>query len=106
MKASVRRAGVLTLLGLVLLVPGLAAAGECASFITSGSSDAPLTGELVGQRMVTTTSTMSFQSGIAAKMLSGSYSLSRTTTTVHWVGTYRMSDGSTREVRCDSYQYV
>jgi hypothetical protein len=106
MKASVRRAGVLTLLGLVLLVPGLEAAGECANYITSGGSDAPATGELVGQRMVTTSLTLSVSSGITAKLLTGSYSLSRTTTTVHWVGTYRMSDGSTRQVACDTYQLV
>jgi hypothetical protein len=106
MKALARRAGVLTLLGLFLLVPGLAAVGECASYISSGSSDEPLTGELTGQRMVTVTSAMTLTSSLSSKLLGGSYSLSRTTTTTYYVGTYVMSDGTTRQVRCDTYRYA
>jgi hypothetical protein len=106
MKANVRRAGVLTLLGLFLLVPGLKAAGQCADYITSGGRDAPLTGELVGEYMVTVTSTMTLSSGLTAKLFSGSYSISRARVTTHWVGTYRMSDGTTRQVACDTYRFV
>ena len=106
MKALARRVGVLSLLGLFLIVPGLAAVGECADFISSGSDDQPLTGYLTGQRMVTMTSVMTLTSSLSSKLLGGSYSLSRTTTTTRYEGTYVMSDGTTRQVRCDTYQYV
>lgn len=46
MKAVARRAGVITVLGLLVLVPGLHALGECASQISSGEDDEPLTGRL------------------------------------------------------------
>jgi len=106
MKQLARRAGVLTLVALFLVVPGLWALGECGPSISSSSSDSPLTGELKGQRMVTTTRTSSFQSSLTGKIVGGSYSLTNTTTTVYWVGVYQMSDGTTREVRCDTYRYA
>jgi hypothetical protein len=105
MKALARKAGVLTVLGLFLLVPGLAAVGECAAYISS-SGDQPLTGELIGQRTVTVSSAMTLTSSLSSKLMGGSYSLSRTTTTTYYVGTYVMSDGTTRQVRCDTYQFA
>ena len=105
MKVPVRRAGVLTLLGLFLLVPGLKALGDCASNISSGEGDEPLTGYLTGQRTETVTTTQTFSAGYN-RTLSGGYQYQRTTTTTYSVGTYQMSDGSTKQVRCDTYTYV
>jgi hypothetical protein len=104
MKAVVRRAGVATLLGF-LLVPGLKALGDCASNISSGPRDAPLTGYLTGQRTETVTTQQTYSAGYN-RTLSGGYQYQRTVTVAYSVGSYKMSDGTTRQVRCDTYRYV
>ena len=106
MKRSVGLAGVAAALALFLLAPEVRAAGECSDFISSGRKDTPLTGELTGQRMMTVSSTYTAASSWSTKLFGGSYSLSRTTTSVYWVGTYKMSDGTTKQVRCDTYRYA
>ena len=102
MKALVKRT-VTALLLAALVTPGLSAA-VCANYISSGGGDAPLTGSLLGERTVTTTTTRSFGTTGGFKTVTGSTSYSSTTTISYSVGVYEMSDGTRIELRCDTYQ--
>ena len=106
MKAVARRAGVITVLGLLVLVPGLHALGECASQISSGEDDEPLTGRLVGERTVSYSSGYTFNGSFGNPTITGSFTYQRTSTTSYNVGVYEMSDGTSKEVRCDTYSFA
>ena len=106
MKVLARRAGAIALLGLLLAVPGVMALGECADFISSGAREGPVTGELVGQRTVTSTRSSSYTSSWSARLLGGSFTYNQALTSSYSVGVYRMSNGETREIRCDTYRYA
>ena len=66
------------------------AQSSCARYVSSGETDDPFSGELVGSSLVTLT--IGFSAGIE-----GSYSV-----TFH-VGVYEQADGERRQVRCDNY---
>ena len=106
MKALAKRATGMALLCLLVLVPGLWALGDCADYISSGGGEEPLTGQLIGQRTVSVTTSSSFTGSANKSILGGGFSYQRTRTITYTVGIYRMSDGSTKEIRCDTYQYA
>lgn len=106
MKGLLKQAGVITLLSTMLLVPGLVAMTNCASFISSKGDDAPLTGWLTGEKTVTKSTTTSYSGSWSFSNFGGTFNGSSTVTESYSVGTYEMSDGTYQEIRCDNYTYV
>jgi hypothetical protein len=97
-----KRAGVVTVLALVLSAWPLAAMTYCAQFISSGADDAPLVGWLMGESQTTTTKTYSW----SYTNFGGTFDGSSTKTQSYTVGTYSLSNGDTITLRCDNYQTV
>jgi hypothetical protein len=106
MKAMVKRAGAIALALVVVTAFPLAAWGNCADNITSGGEDAPLTGWLMGERSVSTTTSYSYKGSWTFMNFGGTFDGTRTVTETHWEGSYKMTDGSIRNIRCDTYQPV
>ena len=106
MKALVKRTVIVTLLAGIVMVHGLEAVEACAAYISSGSGDEPLTGWLIGEQTITQTTVRTFGTTGGFRTATGSASYTTTTSRSYSVGTYEMSDGTRRQVRCDSYQYV
>ena len=106
MKELAKRTAVVTLLAATALVHGLTGMVACANYISSGARDRPLTGWLVGERTYTKTSSRSFNTRWSYWVLGGTYSTTGTQSSSYSIGTYEMSNGTRREVRCDSYQFV
>jgi hypothetical protein len=103
MKSRVKRAGMVTLLVLALASWPLAALSSCAQYITTADDDAPNSGTLTGERTETTSSTLSYSGSWNWLNFGGTINGSRTMTQSYSVGTYRMDDGTTVTVRCDTY---
>ena len=108
MKAIVKRKGVVTLLGLLVVLSALplAAITACAQYITTAGDDDPNYGWLTGERTETTSSTMSYSSSWSWLNFGGTFNGSSTRTQSYSVGIYDMADGSRQELRCDTYQPV
>jgi hypothetical protein len=105
-KTIAKRAGRTMLIAALALAPGAKALAECADYVSSGAGDQPLTGTLVGSRTVTQSTSQTFTGSFNTKLSGGSYQYQRSTTTTYEVGTYLMSDGTTQQIRCDTYTYV
>ena len=110
MKALVKRTGMVTVIALVAAVTmtsGLAAyMQQCAAFITSGEYDDPMVGWLMGERIYTETTTLSFTSTGGWKAVGGSATRTTVSTVSYSIGTYQMTDGTRAELRCDTYRYA
>ena len=106
MKVLVKRTAVVTLLAAIVLVHGLTAMVACANYVSSGARDRPLIGWLVGERTYTQTSTRSTNASWGFRSFRGAFSRSGTRSSSYSIGTYEMSDGTRREIRCDRYRYV
>ena len=106
MKAKVKQVGAATVVALLLSVSGLAGLTNCVAYISSGAEDKPLTGWLTGESTVTKTTTHSYTGGWTYKFFGGNYSYTSTIAESYTVGSYKMSDGTTQQLRCDTYQYV
>ena len=106
MKALVKRTAVASLLAAMVLAQGLTGTIACANYVSSGARYRPLTGWLVGERTFTTTSTRSANASGGFRSFRGAFSRTRTRSSSYSIGTYEMSDGTRREIRCDRYRYV
>lgn len=106
MTALMRRAVLMTLLALLVLAPGVVAITNCAQFISSSADDSPLTGWLMGEQTVSTSSTSGYSGSWSYMNFGGTFNGSSTTTVSYSVGTYQMSNGTIQYLRCDSYTYV
>lgn len=109
MRTAVKRWGVVALVlaaVAVLHVQNASAALACSAYITSQSYDEPLWGWLIGESTTSSTTSWSVGGGWSARIFGGSYSASGSTTTSYNIGTYQMSDGNIRHLRCDSYRTV
>lgn len=102
MKRMVLRAALAVTFGAAMSAHGLAALQNCAAFITSAARDAPMTGWLLGEKTVSTSKTFSW----SYMNFGGAFNGSSTMTQSYSVGTYRMSDGTTQQLRCDGYMAV
>ena len=106
MKVFVKRTAVVTLLAAMVLVHGLTGMVACANYVSSGARNRPLTGWLVGERTYTQTSTRSTSGSWGFRSFRGMFSRTGTTSSSYSIGTYEMSDGTRREIRCDRYRYI
>ena len=106
MKVLVKRTSVVILLAAMVLVHGLTGMVACANYISSGARNRPITGWLVGARTYTQTSTRSASAIWGFRSFRGMFSRTRTRSSSYSIGTYEMSNGTRREIRCDSYRYI
>src|SRR5688572_1650938 len=106
MKTRVKRAVAVALVMLTMATPALVASTPCAQFITSAADDAPLTGWLMGESTVTTTTTTKYSSSWSFMNFGGVFDGSSTTTETYSVGVYEMSDHTIQRLRCDGYTPV
>ena len=100
MKVLVKRTAVVTLLAAMVLVHGLTGMVACANYISSGARNRPITGWLVGARTYTQTSTRSASASWGFRSFRGMFSRTRTRSSSYSIGTYEMSNGTRREIRC------
>jgi len=106
MKALMKRAGTLTLVAAMVVVPGLAAIGVCAQYISSGAGDRPMTGWLLGDRTQTETTLWSYTTSWLFKFFGGAFTYSGSRARSFSVGTYYMSNNTLAHVRCDGYRLL
>ena len=106
MKVFVKRTAVASLLAAMVLAHGLTGMIACANYVSSGARNRPLTGWLVGERTYTTTTTRSANVSWGFRAFRGVFSRVGTRTFSYSIGTYEMSNGARKEIRCDSYRYV
>ena len=106
MRALMKRAGTLTLVAAMVVVPGLAAIGVCAPYISSGARDRAMTGWLLGERTQTETTLWSYTASWLFKFFGGTFTHSGSRTRSFSVGTYYMSNNTLAHVRCDSYRLL
>ncbi len=108
MRRLAKRACVLALVAMALSIESVAGAIACADYITSAADDVPMTGTLIGEKTVTTSTTTGSTINFSWSWLNfgGAFNGSSTVTESYSVGNYRMSDGTIQTIRCDSYSRV
>jgi hypothetical protein len=106
MKVLAKRTAVVTLLVAMVLVHGLTGMVVCANYVSSGARNRPITGWLVGERTYTQTSTRSASASWGFRAFRGMFSRAGTKSSSYGIGTYEMSDGTRRDIRCDRYRYI
>ena len=105
METLARRAGRVMLLGLLLLAP-IKVLAECADYVTSGDGDDPMTGRLIGTSTLAMGSQQTITGSFNTRLSGGSYQYQKSTLLTVQVGTYEMSDGTYKTLRCDNYNEI
>jgi hypothetical protein len=96
-------------LGLALLLClGLGAAAstawaDCATYLSSGERDQPMSGELLGTETVTESYTVGGGVSGGTGTVGGGAKGEYTRTVTYQVGYYRMSNGGTQRIDCRTY---
>ena len=106
MRKLAKQAGILALVAMALSIESVAGAIACADYITSAADDAPMTGSLIGEKTVTTSTTSTTGFTWSWLNFGGVFNGSSTTTESYQVGYYQMSNGTVQTIRCDGYTRV